>query len=1114
MSAIFASFVVSLLAANSGRAYDRLRNEVENINRESDYSVDLDSVETEFQRSLQDQINEQVEDYLAEPLSEAIEPWDLFVNELHGIESGSSSVEEIDAGDHDWLAVKTEEEAVDQIVDTWIRIAERNHDESIPPQPVRKVVIKAYNESVDRFHEEIAGTELADEALLGSLDDLRERLASLAADNHNTNVYKSRTEFERLSTLFDHQPDYVPVTAELETIDIDPETDTIKVEDAKEEILHLLNEGIDLIAVSGDGGAGKSRLLAAVGEELENHDTLDVYYVTNSLEQKPLPLDRDTVLFVDDAGREDMEYFLRKAVPEERRQSKRNHTVQVVAATRSVYDETLEGTVTGLGTADTRSLKLDNLDESDILKLIEYYDLSEDTVNHIVDRSDGNPFFALLIARLAAEGRKNRLTIKEALADVVGEMTSSEADLNQVAETDSAQAVERWLEALALWQHYIEPDDKELITEQAPGFTSPSARRRQLDSLAKNGYFDKSEMPEVGSFEYSHRYDVLADYLRFEIIKDDQHYPYLQRGTLSEKAPGVARGVVDLKGSPLSRLYANMDEEIEELVGWLAEEILNVGLSLHHILEAENHLMQVAPNRVPLNEILDRIDSSNEPNAWADPMVRFTGSVISYLTSEKEPNLAAEWLHYADKVYNRGDIESDKYAKLLSHAIRQYGAVNELDRVEEIVEKLRQLPESGAHEEIAVGLANSANIYGKLKHFSKLEATLSYLRDLYGRYPESDIHVPLAMGLMNTAAGYGGLEHFREAEAALSELRELHEEYPEIPVSKQLGMGLANAVTDYGEARRFKDAEEALSDLRELHSKHSEAIIREELAIGLYNAAINYGKAKKFSDMETILSELNNLHEIHQEAAIREELADGLSEAAAHYSVAKQMDDVEMVVSELEDLHQEYPESHIREKLSSALHNMSVGYANMKQWGDVREVLSKLRKLHQEYPEVGIRRTLSLSLANTAGELCKSQRWDDLDSILTELRDLHEEYPDAVIRSNLATGLTYAVETNCNEMRFDPVKEYVDELSSIVDAHGDLGGFEEKDRFSQAFQKLILDLFNHVPETALTAVDLMAEITDKISVLQLQVKLGQEAERLHNEGVITTETYRKILDRL
>jgi hypothetical protein len=212
MSALVISFIVSLLAANSGRSYDRLRKEFSDLNREAEYSVDLGSVETEFQRALQNQINKKVGDDVGETLSEAIDPWDTFVHELYQLETASNSAEKKDIEDHDQLVVKTEREVVDLIADTWIQIAENGQEDSISKRDVQNIVKDAYSQSVNQFHQEIAGTNIADETLLRSLSDIRERIDDLEGD-FESNVYKNLSEFERLSTLFHQQPDYVPISA-------------------------------------------------------------------------------------------------------------------------------------------------------------------------------------------------------------------------------------------------------------------------------------------------------------------------------------------------------------------------------------------------------------------------------------------------------------------------------------------------------------------------------------------------------------------------------------------------------------------------------------------------------------------------------------------------------------------------------------------------------------------------------------------------------------------------------------------------------------------------------------------------------------------------------------
>jgi len=1111
MSVLLANFVVSLLAANSGRTYDWIRSKIEDMSRESDYSLDLSYIETEFQRALEDQIKEEATDELAEPLSEAIDPWDAFVHELYAIDSASPSADEFEEGSHDSFMTLTEDEAVNIIVDTWIKIAERDYEGTITRQSVRSIVIEAYNESVTQFHEEIAGKDIAHEVLLESVEDLRERLSSLSQNKSDLNVYKSRSEFENLSSLFNHQPEYVTVSAERETVDLNPENESIPVSDAKQELLRLLDNDIDLITVSGDGGIGKSRLLTAVGEELEKEGDCSVYYVTNPSDQKPLPNNCDTVLFVDDAGRKDMEYFLRKAIPEDRNESHRDHTVQVVAATRTVYEETLKQSLSGIGTIDKRTLWLDSLDESDIPQIIDYYDFSQDTTNKLVNQANGNPFFAILLAEITANNREDRPTVKDALEDVVGNMTSSEGDLKQVAEVNPVEAVEHWIEALALWQYYIEPDDKELIKRESSEFSGAITRRRQLDELADSGYLEKFDQSGSRSTKYYHRHDVIADYLRLEIIVSGQYYAYIQSETLSKRAADIAQGIAGLKASPLTEFYANASENMREMAEWLAEEILEADLPLYQIVEAESHLLRVDPEQVPYNDLLERITSSEGSRELGDSVAHFTGTVLSQMRHDETYN-SDKWLSCMDDMHAREDIKTEKYSLILSHSIRKYGNLGKFTYLDWTVKKIRQLPEPSVHYEIAGGLANAVSIYAHSKKFSEVEDLLSDIRRLEKEYPESNVQQSLSMALMNAAAGYGEEEEFTKLENFLSEIRELHYEYPEPDVARMFGLGLANAAADYGEAKRFENVEEAISELRELHDEHPRTNIRKEVAVALYNAITNYGKAEKFDEMKSNLSHLQRFHEEYQEVSIREQLVDGYSEAAAHYTEVGHIDSAEEAASRLRELHSEYRETKIRESLGNALFNLVVGHQNNKNGASAEEVLSELQELHEEYSESDVRKSLTLGLVRRVGRLCEMRSWVEVDEKLSELRELHENYSEKETRNHLTTGLMYAIQMSINEKRFDKVEQFVDEVESLAAKHGDLGGFEKQKKFLQAYQRIVLRLLHHRPDSAITVVEIVNTLTEDVSRLQFQVKLGNYAKRLYDNKEITRETYMKLLD--
>lgn len=1112
MSGLALGFIAGLLAAGSERGYDWTREQLTILDREAEYSLDLAPVETEFQRALEQRIGDLAKDEFAEPLLNAIQPWDVFVHELYGLESASTDLEELESEEHVWLTTETEDEVVERIVDTWSRLAECETDEPIPQDPIRETVVDAYRVSIRQFQDEISSTELADKALLESVRDLRRRLESLNPVQSDTNVYKSRAEFERLTTLLDERPEYVPVPAEREAIDRHLERSKVWVEDSQQELLRLLDEGVNVITVAGDGGSGKSRLLVEAGKALEERSEHAVYYV-NTPEPKPLPANQDTVLFVDDAGRHDMEYYIRMAVPEHRIKSKRNFDVQVVAATRSVYDESVSRFVEGVGSFDSRTLWLQSPEKRDIARLLEQYDFDEETITQIVDNSDGNPLFALLLANLADKTGTGQLTLSHALATIIDEIISPEGDLGKVAEVDPKQAVERLLKWIAVHRRYIEPSDSDHITEQIPVLSGSIARRQQLDSLANSGYLDKSSTDTGSKSRYTHSYDVLSDYLRLDVIDDNQFYPYVQPETIQRKAVGIAQGIADLKSSPLANLYSDVQQIIQTIVKDLSSDVLAEDIPLQDTIEAERHLMRVAPSEIPTQMLRAEVTDHNNPQQIGDAVFQFVGELIQQIGGDVSSEEADKWLTYMEKLYNENVISPEEYGKVLSHAIRNYGNAGEIAAVEDIAEEIHSLPSSIAPAQFAVGLANAANIYARARHFESLETVLSELRDINREYAEADTQVALSMGLMNAAAGYGGAGYFDKMDSIIYETESHYNDNPQTEVAKYYAMALANAIADNGDHSRFDALSRRLESLRELYDQQTLTTIRQELAIGLYNAITSHAQNGNFEQVEELESELEDLYESSGDDAVRNELADALVDVAG-YSGTEDVERATEAISKLENIHQTDSGNHLREDLARGWSNLIEIYRREELWGDLDDTLEDLRTLHSDYPESAIRNPFARSLMSGVARQARTSNWEMVDQAIDDLQELHTDHPTDPVRVQLASGLLYATEASLMAGRQNAVDEYVTTLLSLADSYGDLSGFAQNENFLPDMQKIAMKSLPENPETAYKAINLISKVIVDQNLVSAQVDFGQEINKMFDNDEIDSETYRRLHEHL
>lgn len=1112
MSAFAASFIAGLLLVGAERGAERAHSWINDHDRLAEYSVDLESVETEFQRALETQLTDRVDDEQCEPLTNALEPWDSFVHDLYGLETAVTESDELASGDHDWLTTQTEREAINAILNTWVARVESQSAEEMPKEQMRSTLVDAYQTAMREYETAVSGTDLADEALLASVRDLRERLASLPSNRAGLNVYKCLNEFEQVTALFDVRPEYISMPAVRESDPPRRERSADRVTDARAELLRLLEAGTDVVTISGDGGAGKSRLLAATGQMLDDQSDCEVLFV-NTPEPKPLPTDRDVVLFVDDAGRLDMDYFIRLAVEEHRDESTRDVDVQVVAATRSAYEESVSQFVDGLGSVSTRTLWVNSPTDRSLVQLLEPYDIDEETAGQIVQQADGNPFFVLLLAKLAADTNADALTLERALSNVVGEMTSTEGDLQRVAEVDPAQVVERLLKWIAVHYEYIEPSDESLLTDDLPALNGGLARRDQLDILTDAGYLDRDGKATDTGFTYTHRYDVIADFLRIKVLDAQQFRTYARSETVRRKATEVARGIADLESSPLLDLYPEVRETIHEISGQLATEIADADLPLKTVLDAERYLIAVAPSAVPIGELRAEVVDRLRSDSIGEHAFQFVGRLLHEVGDGVSVDEATEWVTHMGILVDEGELSTAEYGQVLSHAVRNYGAIGALEAVDEVVATIQNLPRESASPEFAVALGNAADIYARARAFNRVETTLAELRALDDHYHDDKTCDALTMGLMNAAGGYGAVGEFEQVERIRSEVDVLYRARPGTDTARYYGMLLANAIADYGNRDRFDSITRYRSKLNSLADSESTPALRREYAIGLYNAVSHYARDENFEQATEAVSELEDLYASSDEATVRDELADALAELTAYVGTSHRTI-AEHACSKLQELYDATSDGAVAEATARATANTIDAYRRTKQWDNLDTALDEVWSLYGDFPNTEIARFLSRALLAAIASYTKTTEWEQVDEALTELDDLHNSHPTESVRGDLVGGLLYATEASLKADCVDEFDNYLSDLRAFGEAHGDLSTLVGPDRFQGSMRELVAASLRADPDITATVLDLLPEICDGSALIATRTQCERAVFEAVERDEISTATYRRLLDCL
>jgi hypothetical protein len=1059
------------------------RRKFEQFQREGKISPQLDPVESEFQAALGASIQRRDDLPQSSALTDALGDWTQIAVELYDLDDVS---ELPDDGwlPYDQLSLRTEREVVEAVVDAWAAVAgvDLNGHPELERQ-LHEFVADAYAEAFDEFVHQIKGTDLVDVVALETLDDVQRRIDGLVAEYQRPKVYKTLAEFER--QLFSRQQASVPVAAEREESSLLERAST-EVADAKAAVLEALADGTDIVTVYGQGGAGKSQLLASVGEALVDRGDVAVRYVTSPEEHRPPPPDRDTVLFVDDAGRKEMDYFLRRAVDTERTASNQRHDVQVVAAARPQYEQSVDEVLTEYPGLKRVTFRLQPLDEASLRALVEPFDLTDDAVDGLVTTAQGNPFFAVVLAQLVDQEGTPDEGMRAALDQVVGRMVRTDVE----ATDGTSRDVRRLLTALSIWETYDDPGDADLVEPVAPSIAGRIPRREQLRELVQHGYLDRQSHPETTAETYTIRYDVVADYLRFEAL-DEGRYRAIAREALDTKAPAVADGLLDLHRSPLVPFYPRVAaQDVRDQVDWLGDVVFRDDIPLVVAFETKIHLALSYPDHARDDRLAALFDRLETPEDVVGLVALLLGVLWEFVGDEAEDEPETGWLQTAvawtdrlRSVHAETGHGSVPLALSLRNAVVNLGDPETFAPMEVRVDQLERLHEDQPVEstrwQLAAGLAAAAISFGRAALVPAMDTRLDQLTRLYEDYPEQPIRLQFGRAVVEITRTLGDAGRFGVMDDRLDQLAQLHDDYPDQYLRELLADALLNAVTKLSEGEA-PDAMAARADqLRALHEAYPEPAVRERLATALYNTVTDHSIAGRPEQLTDRLDQLTQLHENYPEPAVREQLATALYNGIERANDGTALDDARTQLDQLTGLYETYPEPPVREQLARALPNVVMGLAltgrfdemtvraaqldrlaaesggdevvheqlgmalnnvvsGYQQAGEPAAIepwLDRLAVLHETHPTETIREYLAGCLAATVGAHAAVGALDQLNARLAQLRDLYNECPEPAVREAYAKGLHNAVAELSKRERFDPMATRLDQLRELHAAH-------------------------------------------------------------------------------
>lgn len=536
--------------------------------------------------------------------------------------------------------------------------------------------------------------------------------------------YESVEEFA--GELFSQQ-EYVQVRADYETDDFTTRSATLPVEpndgvvpDARQAVVRLLADGVRTVRVHGEGGIGKSQLLASVARELP--DEYDTQFVTEPVREVPPEIDGDTVLFVDDAGRKEMDYFLRLAEPRNRPEETREYDLQVVVAARSVYADAVEARTDEVGGRSPK-LTLRPLTEERAREIFGRFGIEDERAGEFHDVAGGNPFFTVLLGEAAGEGEEDPPDIKSSFRRVVRDMVDT--DLQQVGE--SVEDVRSLLDVTAAMGTYEEPADKAALAYFADVFETDGKRHDRLAALVSEGYLTGSTEPWNGG-SYSIRYDPVADYLLFRVLQDDANgYERYVREVLEQKASDVAGVLVGLTNSPLLRLYPEQVEAIAEQISWLSERVFELDVPTAELFRTQAVLSLPAPGVVDHELLAEEFDTGAE---LVGPIASLTERYSRLVERDEDLiEVTNQYYGWLDDLEAETDTAVEPLASVSVNVINRYGEVGSLEEMERKLQRLEQLhdthPDQPVRTELAKGLFNATKAYGEAGELEEIEATIT-----------------------------------------------------------------------------------------------------------------------------------------------------------------------------------------------------------------------------------------------------------------------------------------------------------------------------------------------------------------------------------------------------
>lgn len=947
--------------------------------------------------------------------------------------------------------------------------------------------VATLRDRIDDLFARVRDLETDAETTSGQVDTLQERVRTNEDD-----IAHLRERFERVAQwrppqmttveggvdLY-HTLNYVPVRAEYRTETVvrgeDPE-----MVDPLERLAELVSgddrdRPVPVVGLYGEGGIGKSRLLLELEREVGRKENAPkVLYVNEPWDgsgppQLPNPdSDRDVVLCVDDAGRKGLDEYLRLVNPDNRRSITRDRRVQVIISAREAYKDDLNAAINDAvpyefaiqereraGThtqqipvqmdrqaALTPSLTLRPLPEASeqraewTRKLVDQlnrrrqfdYEFSVQEIEEINEEAGGNPFFVQLLVELVADGKNPDLT--RALDRFVGQVVDETTDLDAFSNPDAVRVL---LEIIAAWQRYEQNDpDQRAALNDVSDVEDEYTRQKTIEALT-GPYLRNTIKNESGTDGvYEIRHDVIADYLRFEVVASETGlFRTIARDVVDSIGERLVAGLVVLESSSLRPFYPDADERIHTWVEWTIEAASGRG--------DQNRLREVtAPLNVAIRESAttgrtQRLDTYLEilsdyadqiPDTYArglrNAIIHSTDDTetVERLLSRFEANDTPLAGHFDDP-----DVRSEFVAAVSTVATTR----NNLDTVEQLLARLgrEETPLANSLDKQKIRRYFASGLLAVIRNTDEADAIEQLLARFEGdnspladHLDDPDVRRSFASALGEAVVDIDDLDTIERVLSRLEGDNGLLARYPDDSyIRRRFSIALMNAIIDV----RDKDGIEQLlsrfegedAPLTEYVDDPENPEIRRDFAGAIRNGAAEIGEPAALEQfLDWFEGDDGLLAAYVDDPEVRSLFAETLFNAVSHN---RDIDAIEGFLDRFEEEdaplagHLDQPE--VRRTFAEALMN---AVANVENPDAIKQLLDRFdgdnAPLGEYYDDPEIRLRFANTLFNAVR---RGTDFDTIDEYLSWFEGtdapLSEYLDDPDVRSRYVMSLKFAV---------------------------------------------------------------------------------------------------------